>query len=196
MKLVRRQAAGRQRCDERARTRDSFDTLPRRHRRTHDALAGVADARCARIRDERDLLAALQPFNYLLGALGLVELEVAEERLADFKMFQQLPRAARVLRRHHVALPQHAQGAQRDVLQVADGRGNQIERAGNQRRRRLVHAGSVPARGGRENRFFRPDAARCSHSSSPLEHGVNDHRLHQHVSHEGEERKQLIHHFP
>ena len=48
-------------------------------------------------------------------------------------MFQQLSRVARVLGGDHVAFLQDAQCAQGDVLEVADGRGDQIKRARHER---------------------------------------------------------------
>ena len=57
-------------------------------------------------------------------------------------MPEQLPGAARVLGGHHVALAQHAQRAQRDVLQVANRRGHEVKRAGGKRRQCGIHAGN------------------------------------------------------
>ena len=55
-------------------------------------------------------------------------------------MFQQLPGVARILGGDDVALAQHTQRAQRDVLEVANGRGNQIQGARCQWRQCGVHA--------------------------------------------------------
>ncbi len=54
-------------------------------------------------------------------------------------MFEQLPGMPRVLGGDHVALAQDAQRAQRDVLQVANRRGDEVKRAGGERRQGGVH---------------------------------------------------------
>ena len=137
MEFLGRQPAGRQRRHQRARPRHRLDAQARRNRRLHHALARIADARAAGVGHQRDLLAAPQPLDDFLAPPGLVELEVAQQRFGDAEMLQQLPGAPRVLRRHHVALLERAQRAQRDVLQVADRRGDQVERARRQRRQRF-----------------------------------------------------------
>ena len=45
----------------------------------------------------------------------------------------------RILGGDHVALTQHAERTQSDILKIADGRGNQIQRAGGERRQCGVH---------------------------------------------------------
>jgi hypothetical protein len=70
--------------------------------------------------------AALQLFNQLHGSRRFVVLVIADHRLGDLKVIQQLARLAGVFAGHHVALAQHAHSAQRDVLQVADRRGDYI----------------------------------------------------------------------
>jgi len=55
-------------------------------------------------------------------------------------MLQQLPGVARVLGGDDVALAQHAQSAQRDVLKVANGRGDEIKRSRSQWWQYGVHA--------------------------------------------------------
>ncbi len=47
-------------------------------------------------------------------------------------MLQQSPGVARVLGGDDVALAQHAQRAQRDILEVANGRGDEVKRARSQ----------------------------------------------------------------
>ena len=97
------------------------------------ALAGVADRWTASVGDERHRLAALKPFENLPAAAGFVELEITQQRLAETEMFQQLPGSPRVLRRDHVAVFEGPQSAQRDVLQIADRRGDQVKGAGLER---------------------------------------------------------------
>ena len=54
---------------------------------------------------------------------------VADERRADAEVAQELPGVAGVFRGDEVHLFQHPEGPQGDVLQVADGRGDDVERA-------------------------------------------------------------------
>jgi hypothetical protein len=49
-------------------------------------------------------------------------------------MVQQLLRVAGVFASDQIGLPQHAQSSQRDVLQIADGGGDDVQ-AGRERRR-------------------------------------------------------------
>ena len=121
------------RGDQRAGAGHRLDAQAGRNGGLHDAFARIADARTARVRDQRDFFAAPQAFDDFLAALRLVELEIAQQRLGNSEMLQQLSGVPRVLGRHHVALLERAQRAQRDVLQVADRRGDQVKRAGRQR---------------------------------------------------------------
>ena len=75
----------------------------------------------------------MEAFDDFLAAPGFVELKIAEQRLGDAEMFEQLSRVARVLGGDHVAFLQYAQRVQGDVLEVADGRGDQIKRARHER---------------------------------------------------------------
>jgi hypothetical protein len=53
-------------------------------------------------------------------------------------MLQQLSRVTRVFGGHHVALAQRPQRPQRDVLQIADRRGDEVKRGWLERRQ--IHA--------------------------------------------------------
>src|SRR5436190_5613446 len=55
-------------------------------------------------------------------------------------MLEQLTGAARVFGRYEVTLLESTQGAQGNVLEVSDGRGNQVEGAGCERWQRLLIA--------------------------------------------------------
>ena len=90
--------------------------------------------------DQRDFFAAPEALDDFLAASGFVELEITEERFGDSEMLQQSPGVARVLGSDDVALAQHAQRAQRDVFEVANGRGDEIKRPGCERRQCGIHA--------------------------------------------------------
>src|ERR1035441_10012319 len=96
MKLLRRQPARGEAGDERARTGHRFHAETGGDGGFHHALTGIADAGTAGVRDQRDLLAAPEPLDDLLAAPGLVELEIAQQRLADAEVLEQLPRMPRV----------------------------------------------------------------------------------------------------
>ena len=71
--------------------------------------------------------------------LRLVELEIAQQRLGDAEMFEQLAGMPRVLGGDDVTLAQDAERAERDVLEVANRRGDEVKRAGGERRQCGVH---------------------------------------------------------
>jgi hypothetical protein len=68
-------------------------------------------------------------------------LVVADRRLLDFVMVEQLLRLSRVLACDQINLLKHADGAHGDVLKVADGRSNEVQ-AGREFGR-LWHSRSV-----------------------------------------------------
>ena len=49
-------------------------------------------------------------------------------------MFEQLAGMTCVLGGDHIALAKHAQGAERDIFKIPDGRGDEIKRSGHQGR--------------------------------------------------------------
>ncbi len=53
---------------------------------------------------------------------------IADERRLNLEVAQELPRVAGVFRGDEVRLFQHPKGPEGDVLQVADGRGDNVER--------------------------------------------------------------------
>ncbi|MBN8557208.1 MAG: hypothetical protein J0L74_05970, partial [Burkholderiales bacterium] len=88
-------------------------------------------------------LAGLKARDHVLRGLGLVVLVQRHERLAvDAVGAQQLAGVARVLAGDGVGQRQQVQGAQRDVGQVADGRGHHVQAAG-----RIMLRASGGARG-------------------------------------------------
>ena len=139
MKFSRRQTARREPGNKRARTSHGLHAKSGGYGGAHHAFAGVADAGTAGVRDQRNFLAASETFDDLFAAFGLIELEIAQERFGDAKMFQQLPGMTRVLGGNHVALAQDAQRAERDVLEIANRRGDEVKRAGRERRQDGVH---------------------------------------------------------
>jgi hypothetical protein len=101
-------------------------------RRAHEPLARIGDERRARVAHERDARAARERGEHKLAALPLV-VPVQRDRLSgDPVAIEQHARVARVLGQHELGLAQHAQCAQRHVLEVADRRRHEMQRAQGQ----------------------------------------------------------------
>jgi hypothetical protein len=128
VELVGRQPRGGDGGDEGGGAGDGDDAQVPLGAGAHEAVAGVVDAGRARVRDERHRGALFHHPRQLLGALALVVLVVADGARADAEVFEQRARPARVLARDHVHLREHAQRTPRHVLQIPDGRGDEIER--------------------------------------------------------------------
>jgi len=96
----------------------------------HEAIARVGDSRRAGIGDEGDVAAGPQGAEDPLPLPPLVLLEVGGRGGCDGVGAQENAGPACVLAGHEGGLAQHAQGAQGEVLQVADRRRDDEERAG------------------------------------------------------------------
>ena len=105
-----------------------FDST--RHGRTDQEEAGVADGGRAGVADERHLLARFETGSEGLGCLVLIELVVAHQRNADVVVLQQNTTGARVFGEYEVDRFQNTKRAQRDVFEIANGGGNEIEHGG------------------------------------------------------------------
>ncbi len=84
-------------------------------------VAGIGNQRHARVADQRDASARAQRGHQLCRARRFVVLVIAQPGRFDAVVRQQAGGVARVLARDQVHFAQHAQGAQRKVLQVAYG---------------------------------------------------------------------------
>src|SRR2546428_3861687 len=127
--------AGREsRCDERGDGRRGAghrdDLLPRPDCRRDELLARVGEAGRARIRYERHFPATVQLAKQLGGLAAVVELGVARQMLrTDVVLAEKELRVPGVLARNHVNVLQDPQCAQRNVLEVPNRRGDEIELA-------------------------------------------------------------------
>src|SRR5436190_19780087 len=108
MKLVRRQSARSQRRYQRTRTWHWFHPKTGGDRRSDNALAWIADPRAARIRHQRNLIAAAQALDDLFAAPCFVKLKITQQRFGNAKVLEQLASSPRVLRCHKIALLQGA----------------------------------------------------------------------------------------
>ncbi len=93
--------------------------------------ARVRNARRPGVRDKSNRLAALQPRQDLRHPRPRVVLVEAQRWRRNRVMREQTGRAPRILRGHDVGLPEDAQRPERDVLEVADGRGDHEQGTGH-----------------------------------------------------------------
>ncbi len=123
------------RADQRghaAGARQRQHALPGRAHGCGQSRAGVAHAGCAGVADIGDALALREPRDHGLRGLGFVVLVHRQQPRAgavDAVGAQHALGVARVLAGDGVHQLQHMERAQRDVGQVADGRGDHVERA-------------------------------------------------------------------
>ena len=96
-------------------------------RRAHQLVAGVGDQRRAGIGDQRDGRAFGEPRQQLRPRLGGVVVVIGRQRGGDAVMVEQLAGHAGVLAGDQVGAGQHLERAQRDVAQIADRGGDQVE---------------------------------------------------------------------
>ena len=119
-----------QRGQRAARPGDRQHAVPGRGHRRHQTCAGVADRRRAGVADQGYPFAGRQALQNLAGRGGLVVLVQGQQRLVQTQVLQQGAADAGVLAGHPVGQGQHVDGAQGDVGQVADRRGDDVECAG------------------------------------------------------------------
>ena len=114
---------------QRGRARDRHDRDVVANGESDEAMAGVGDERHACIADERDGRAVFHGQDEFGSAGDLVVFVVADQRLADVVMIQELQGVASIFAGDLIHFFQDAQGAEGDVLQIADWRRYQVEAA-------------------------------------------------------------------
>ena len=95
-------------------------------RKRDQAVSGIGNSGHARVGDQRDTRALLHFLHQFGGLRHLVVLVIAGGAGRDGVVIEQLLRLARVFAGDDVDFLQNAQGAQRDVFEIADGRSDQI----------------------------------------------------------------------
>lgn len=126
-------ASGTQGRDDAARSRQGHHAQTGSLHRPHQPGPRIADRRRTRIAHIGHALPLLQPFHHLLRCLlfiVLVQRQQTRSGRGNAIGAQHLRGMARVLAGNHIHQLQHMQRAQRNVGQIADRRGDQIERAG------------------------------------------------------------------
>ena len=88
-------------------------------------MAGIADAGQAGVGDDGDAFAGGEFFDQLRGAPRFVVFVIADERLVDLEVPEQIPGVPRVFAGDEIDALEHLQRAQRDVPEIADGSGDE-----------------------------------------------------------------------
>ena len=100
--------------------------------------AGIGNSGHTSIGDQRHACALLQIFNQLSRTRHLIVFVVADGAGCDVVVVQQFLSLPRVFAGDDVHFFEHAQGTQRDVLQVADGGTDKVKRRPWTERARIV----------------------------------------------------------
>ena len=100
----------------------------RLHAQAHHIRARIGNARRARIGHQCARFAVSQTGDQGFAACALIVLMIADLRLIQAEMGQQLRGDAGILGGNEVRLAQYLHGAFADIGKVADGRGDQIQR--------------------------------------------------------------------
>ena len=119
---LRRKSAADQRREHRAGAGDDGVRQAPFDAGTQEPMAGIADAG-----KPRDFFAGGKLLDEFGGAARFVVFVVADERLSDFKMREQVPAVPRVFARDQIDRFQNLQRAECDVTEVSDRRGDEVE---------------------------------------------------------------------
>jgi hypothetical protein len=92
----------------------------------NEAMARIRNQRHAGVADERDFRALLERDEQFGGARHFIVFVVADERFAYFVMAEEFLRVACVFAGDLINFFQDAEGAEGNVLQIADGRANEV----------------------------------------------------------------------
>ena len=132
MKGQRFRRETRHRCggQEGARAGDAQDRVTSQDRRAHQALSGVSDRGGARVAHQRDALAPRQELENTDGARRFIMGLMTHQRCRDPILREEPGGDPCVFTGHAIDLAKHADGSERDVLEVPDRRRHDIERAG------------------------------------------------------------------
>src|SRR4030095_8690982 len=92
--------------------------------------------------DDRDVFSGGELLDQLRGAARFIVLVIADERFADLEVLQQMAGVSRVFAGDQIDAFQDFERAERNVTEVADGSGDEVEQGksevrGQKRRQRL-----------------------------------------------------------
>jgi len=123
------EASDRQGGDECTRARHRADPDSRGARGAHEAETGVAHQRRARIGDQRQRFAGEQACDQLRGDFAFVVFVHRQQWPLDAEMREQAPAVPRVLGADRIDRAQHLQRPRREIAEVADRGGDDVQRA-------------------------------------------------------------------
>jgi hypothetical protein len=127
--FIVRQPGGGERRQESGRARYGNDGDLVTRAESDEAIARVADERHASVANERDFGTLLHGNDEFRRASHFIVLVITDEGFLDFVMREQLLRVAGVFAGDLVSFFENAEGAERDVLEIADGSADEIEAA-------------------------------------------------------------------
>ena len=125
---IRGQTARHQRRQKRRRARNRHHRHMMADGQRNQAEPRVRNSRHARIGHQRDACSLLHFLDEFGRARHLIVFVVTDGASRNAVVVEQLLRPACVFARDKIRFLENAQSAQRDVLQVADGRGDEIKR--------------------------------------------------------------------
>jgi putative FmdB family regulatory protein len=129
-KLFVRQARSGKGSEQRGWAGDRYDGNVVAEAESDQAMAWIGDERHAGVADESDFRALFQREHQFGRAGQFVVFVVADQRLVNVVVGEELLGVARILARDLVHFLEDAQGAKRDVLEIADRRSDEIQAAG------------------------------------------------------------------
>ena len=137
--LVRRQARCRQRGQYSRWARYRHNRKSTLNGGGYDAISGIRHERRSGVANQRYGLAARKRFNQFLAAGCFVVLVIADERLANFEMIQQLARLPRIFARNQRHfLPQNTKGPLSDIFQISNWGRDQVQGGGQDNKKCIV----------------------------------------------------------
>src|SRR5438105_1831549 len=129
--LIRWQPRGDKRRHESRRTRNWYDCNSALNRRVNDAKSRVAYQRRAGVRYDGDTFSLFKQLGQSRGAFPFVVFVVTNGPGPNTEVIQQNSSAARVFAGNYLDIAQHAQRSLRDVFEISDWGGDNVERSGH-----------------------------------------------------------------
>ena len=118
----------------------------------HQPVTGIGYQRHSGIADQRDLRALLHGHDQFRRARQLIVFMIADQRLMNVVVGEQLLRVARVFAGDLICFFENAQGAQGDVLEVTNRRPHKVQTS---RRNLLVIRSILAGHGDQSSMRFR-----------------------------------------
>ena len=127
MELVAGQSASSQTGNQRTSAGDHFDGVSSIDDSTDDSAAGIADGGRACIGNKSHSLSALESIKNLIHSRCFIEAVATHQRLVYLVMKKESSRVARIFCGDDITRFECGECAQRDVIHVADGSGDDLQ---------------------------------------------------------------------